>query len=214
MIANENVLSIFMKVQDILRPDIVVEVGAHDGDFAKAATKLEVNVFAFEASVYVYERFKDSMAGITYLNLAVSDKTGTVKFEVQPNLDPSTTGNNSIKNRNSVKNYSYIDVDSVSIESFFNNTEFSNGALWIDAEGSSREVLLGAGDRIKDFSSIYIELETEDFWLDSWKRNEVIEFLESKGFYLFHEVPCYSNQSDAIFIRNDCKKDVNKEILY
>jgi pectate lyase len=46
MIANENVLSIFMKVQDILRPDIVIEVGAHDADFAKAVKFDGVNYTA------------------------------------------------------------------------------------------------------------------------------------------------------------------------
>ena len=212
MIADHNILSLFLKLQKVLEPDVAVEVGAHDADFSKEMTDFNIDVFAFEASPYVYNRFKNEMSGIKYINKAVSDKNETIKFEIQPDPDPSIIGNNSIKNRNEVKDYSYIDVESVSIKKYFNEILFSKGALWIDAEGASREVLLGAEDRIKDFSSIYIELELKDFWVDSWKRDDAVEYLESKGFYLFHEAPCYGDQVDAIFVKNEYREKINEVI--
>jgi FkbM family methyltransferase len=212
MIADKDILSLFIKIQDLISPDISIEIGAHDGDFSKTMVSKDIDVFAFEASPYVYDRFKDKMNGINYINKAVSDKNDVIKFEIQPDSDPSLVGNNSIKNRNEIKNYSYVEVDSVSIDNYFKNTSFSKGAIWIDAEGASREVLLGANDRINDFASIYIELESEDFWLDAWKRDDVIEYLNSKGFYLLHESPCYINQSDAIFINNKFKGLVDEFI--
>jgi FkbM family methyltransferase len=205
MIADKDILSLFIKIQDVINSDISVEVGAHDGDFSKLMTSRNIEVFAFEASPYVYNRFKDKMDGVRYINKAVSDKDGLIKFEIQPDLDPSLVGNNSIKNRNEANDYYYVEVDSVSILSYFKDIPFSKGGMWIDAEGASKEVLLGAGDRIEDFASIYIELETQDFWLDAWKRDEVVEYLNSKGFYLLHEAPCYVGQLDAIFINNKFK---------
>lgn len=212
MIASNDILSLFMNIQKRLGPDISIEVGAHDADFSKEMLSLNLEIFAFEASPYVYNRFKNEMFGIDYINKAVSDTNKVIKFEIQPDPDPSIVGNNSIKNRNEVKDYYYIDVESVSIDEYFKNKLFSNGALWIDAEGSSREVLLGAKDSIRSFSSIYIELELQDFWLDSWKRDDVIKYLESNGFYLLHEALCYAGQVDAIFIRNDCRDKVNEII--
>jgi FkbM family methyltransferase len=212
MIANKDILSLFIKIQDIISPDISIEVGAHDGDFSKTMVSSGIDVFAFEASPYVYDRFKNEMTGINYINKAVSDKDGVIKFEMQANLDPSLIGNNSIKNRNEIKDYFYIEVDSVSILNYFKDSNFSKGAIWIDAEGASGEVLIGAGNRIKDFASIYIELETQDFWIDGWQKDKVVEYLESKGFYLLHESPCYVNQVDAIFIKNEYK-DLVKGLL-
>ena len=201
-----------MDIQKVLHPDISVEVGAHDADFSKEMLPFDLEVFAFEASPYVYNRFKNEMSGIEYINKAVSDSNKLIKFEIQPDPDPSIVGNNSIKNRNEIKDYSYIDVESVSIDEYFKDKLFYNGALWIDAEGASREVLLGAKNTIKNFSSIYIELELQDFWLDSWKRDDALKYLESNGFYLFHEAPCYGGQVDAIFIRNDYKEKINEII--
>ena len=212
MIADKDIISLFIKIQDIISPDISIEVGAHDGDFSKLMRSRGIDVLAFEASPYVYNRFKNEMNGINYINKAVSDKDGVIKFEMQADLDPSLIGNNSIKNRNEIKDYSYIEVDSVSILEYFKDSDFSKGAIWIDAEGASGEVLVGAGDRIKDFASIYIELETQDFWIDAWQRDKVVEYLNSKGFYLLHESPCYVNQVDAIFIKNEYK-DLVKGLL-
>jgi FkbM family methyltransferase len=212
MIANKNILDLFMSIQSIIKPDISIEVGAHDADFSKEMIALDVDVFAFEASPYVYDRFKNDLAGIKYINSAVSNTNKKIKFEIQLDVDPSIAGNNSIKNRNESKDYSYIDVESISINEYFKDTLFSKGALWVDAEGASGEVLLGADERLKDFGSIYIELEKKDFWKDAWQRDQAVKYLNDNGFYLYHEAPCYGEQVDAIFINNKYKGLVDEAL--
>lgn len=201
-----------MSIQSIIKPDISIEVGAHDADFSKEMIALDVDVFAFEASPYVYDRFKNDLAGIKYINSAVSNTNKKIKFEIQLDVDPSIAGNNSIKNRNESKDYSYIDVESISINEYFKDTLFSKGALWVDAEGASGEVLLGADERLKDFGSIYIELEKKDFWKDAWQRDQAVKYLNDNGFYLYHEAPCYGEQVDAIFINNKYKGLVDEAL--
>jgi FkbM family methyltransferase len=205
MIANKNILDLFINIQSVIHPDISIEVGAHDADFSKEMMSLDIDVFAFEASPYVHDRFKNDLNGIKYINKAVSNTNKKIKFEIQLDSDPSTAGNNSIKNRNESKDYSYIDVESISINEYFKDIPFSKGALWIDAEGASGEVLLGADKRFEDFGSIYIELEKRDFWKDAWQRDQAVDYLNNNGFYLYHEAPCYGEQVDAIFINNKYK---------
>jgi FkbM family methyltransferase len=212
MIANKDVLDKFITIQEVIKPDISIEVGAHDADFSKRMIYAGIECFAFEASPYVFERYKQDLKEINYINSAISDKNGTIKFEVQPHEDPSLVGNNSIKNRNELNKYSYVDVHSVTLSDYFKDSLFSKGVLWIDAEGSSGEVLMGLGSRVKDFASIYIELELHDFWIDSWKRDDVVKYLEANGFYLFYEVPCYSGQTDAIFINNRYKVTIDEAL--
>lgn len=212
MIADEKILSLFIDIQKQIAPDISIEVGAFDADFSKEMTKFNLEVFAFEASPYVFNNFKSEMNNIKYINSAVSDKNDIIKFEIQPDPDPSIIGNNSIKRRNEIKEYRYIDVNSISIDEYFKNHDFKKGALWIDAEGASKEVLLGSKNRIKDFASIYIELETKDFWLDSWQKDDVMLYLESNDFYLFHEAPCYGEQVDAIFVNNKYRSLIDETV--
>lgn len=212
MHTSEEVLSKFIKIQNLLKPDISVEIGAFDADFSMSMSQFDIEVFAFEASPFVYKRYKDNLKSINYINKAVSDKNGTISFEVQPGNDPSVIGNNSIKNRNMSADYKYIDVESVSIDEYFKEKQFSNGVMWIDVEGASREVLTGSTNRLKDFSSICIELELEDFWKDAWKRDDVVSFLESNGFCMIHESYAYNGQNDAIFIKKEYVGSIN-EIL-
>lgn len=211
-IANTIILDMFLNIQKHINPDISIEVGAFNAEFSKEMKYFDIDIFAFEASPYVYETFKNEMEKIKYLNNAVSNKNGKIKFEIQAHFNPHTTGNNSIKNRNEDKAYTYIDVDSVSINEYFNNYTFSKGALWIDAEGASEEVLTGASNKLKDFGSIYIELEHKEFWNGCWKRENVIEYLKQYGFHLFYELPCYVDQSDAIFISDKYIKEINEII--
>jgi FkbM family methyltransferase len=155
MIADEKILNLFINIQSLINPDISIEIGAHDADFSKEMKSFGVDIFAFEASPYVYNRFKNDMEEINYINKAVSDKNENIKFEIQMDVDPSIAGNNSIKNRNEKKDYSYIEIESVSVDEYFKDINFSNGALWIDVEGASREVLFGAKERLKDFLEHY-----------------------------------------------------------
>jgi FkbM family methyltransferase len=201
MFVNRRVLDILLKLQLAIKPDISIEVGAFDAYVSKIMSNFHIPTFAFEASPYVYENYKDSADKITYVNKAVSDVNGSIKFEIQSEYDASITGNNSIKNRVEDKEYQYINVDSVSIDEYFKDIKFEKGFLWVDAEGANREVLTGAKDKLKDFATIHIEVESKEYWKDSWKRQDVIGYLKAYGFHLCYEFDSpYVGQSDIIFV--------------
>lgn len=212
MLTSNDVLSKFIDIQKIINPDIAIEVGAYDADFSKSISKLNISTYAFEASPYIYNKYKNEMNDIFYINKAISNKDEIIKFEIQLDSDPTYAGNNSIKNRNEVKEYNYIDVESVSIYEYFKNKSFNKAALWVDAEGANEEVLLGIKDRIKDFASICIEVETKDFWKDSWKKDDVVNYLDSCNFSVSFEFSYNDGQMDLIFVNNKYLEVINEAI--
>jgi hypothetical protein len=125
MFTDPEVLDIFINIQKVLKPDISVEVGAYDADFSKKAKSFDIDIFAFEASPYVFNKFKDEMHGIFYINKAISNKNEFIQFEIDKRYDPSEVGHNGIKNRNLDLDYEYIKVPCVSIDEYFKNIPFS-----------------------------------------------------------------------------------------
>jgi FkbM family methyltransferase len=207
-LVDDEVLNLFIKIQDQINPDISIEVGAFAAEFSLEMLKFDIDIYAFEASPYVYDKYKDKLDKINYINKAVSNKNEVIKFEIVEGGDPSYSTSNSIKNRNEARSYYYIDVDSISINQYFINNNFKKGALWVDAEGASEEVLTGANNKLKDFASIYIELEGQEYWKECWQKNDVIQYLNKNDFILVFEKPCYDNQFDSIFINKKYMNDI------
>ena len=79
MFTDNELLNSYIKIQEKNKPDISVEIGAFDADFSKSMIGICNNIYAFEASPFVYRKFKDDMHGINYINKAVSDKNEEVK---------------------------------------------------------------------------------------------------------------------------------------
>lgn len=172
----------FFKMQRFLAPDISIEVGAYNADFSRSMAGLVKKAYAFEASPYVYNSYKDNIPpGVEYINKAVSNYTGITQFEIQERFEPSVAANNTIKKRNERTRYSYIDIQTVSLDDYFKDID-GNISLWIDCEGAAEEVLLGAKDTLKRVDSLHIEVETLDFWKDQWLYEDISKFLAGEGF--------------------------------
>jgi FkbM family methyltransferase len=190
----------FIDLQKILKPSVYIEVGAFDAEFSKAIVSKDPNakVWAFEASPYVHQKYFP-IDKVNYINKAVSDKNGYIDFELQKDIDLATV-NNSIMKRNEDKEYEYVQVESITLDSLF--FEYNNICLWIDCEGANREVLLGASKILPNVSSIFIEVEEVNFWKDQWLDKDVIEYLTGFGFKLIDRDTQYPKQYNCIFIKN------------
>lgn len=189
----------FIEIQDSIKPSLYIEVGAFDAEFSKIILSKypDANIWAFEANPYVYKK-NAPIPGIKYINKAVSNVNGIVEFELQKDIEMHAV-NNSIMKRNEKKEYEYINVESITLDSLFNG--FDNICLWIDCEGANREVLLGAYNILSKVSSIFIEVESVEFWHNQWLDIDVIKYLEGFGFRLFASDSQYENQYNCIFIK-------------
>lgn len=202
MWSDKDALLYFLNLQNSIEPTMAIEVGAHDADFAKLVSKRGIPTYAFEASTDVYEKYKDGMERVTYINKAVTNYDGCITFKFNGDrLPKENVGNHSIKVRNINEIVETVEVPCVTLDSYFKDIQDQRIALWIDCEGANREVLEGSRNILSMTNSIFIEVEHKQIWVDSWTRTDVINYLESFGFNLIKEFPAYTNQTNCIFIR-------------
>jgi FkbM family methyltransferase len=194
----------FFQIQNMLKPDYIIEVGAHAAEFSIAVSNmLMINGIAFEANQFVYNKYYGDVTKnglISYLNYAVSESDGEVTIKIS---EDKYAGNNSIKNR--INNYitEEYHVKSVCLDNFLKNTIFNKASMWIDVEGASKEVLLGSSSMLKRVQSIFIESEDIQYWEGQWTTNDIIKFLEERDFVLIDYENIYAFQKNLIFIKKD-----------
>lgn len=191
----------FILLQDRLRPDVYIEVGAFDAEFSRTIKSKypDAEVWAFEASPFVYQK-NSPMDGINYINKAVSDKNDIIDFQLQADLHP-IVGNNSILKRKENKEYFYIPVESVTLNDIFKDKK--NICLWIDCEGANKEVLTGASKILDKVSSIFIEVEEIEYWENQWLDKDVESYLNNFGFKIVKRDSQYENQYNCIFLKEE-----------
>jgi FkbM family methyltransferase len=202
IVEHKDLIKKFLTLQKTIKPNLSVEIGAHAAEFSRSMVGIADKVLAFEASPFVYGIFYP-IHNVDYLNKAVSDKDGLIKFEIQNDVI-LFTGNNSILNRNEIKDYIYIDVESTTLNSYIDNDKYKNICLWIDCEGANKEVLMGSSNILKNVSSIFIEVEEYEFWKNQWLFKDVNDYLIKNDFVLWKkDQECKNYQYNCIFIKKE-----------
>jgi FkbM family methyltransferase len=197
-IANE-----FVDIQKILKPQLSIEVGAFDAEFSLMMLDKKIceNIYAYEASKDVYNKFKASLSGIDYTNLAITNYSGTATLEIDPDVNASDNGSNGIKNKREVKKYNYLDVECNSLDNLHTSDE--TNCLWIDVEGANKEVLLGAEKLLENTDSLFIETETHNYWQEQWLHNDVVNYLAKYNLTFYKWQKQHTSQYNCIFIKDD-----------
>lgn len=199
------------------KPKCFIEIGAYSADFSRRIKSLytDAKSYAFEANPYNFSYFSKKYdfnnIGVNYINMAISEKIGSIKFNIQKNImgadiDP-IAGNNSIleRNREGV-DYESVEVDSSSVFDFvFKNKIEDDICLWIDVEGAGEQVLKGCNGIFDKVMFVFIEVEEERYWKEQWLESDVRTFLENNDFILFARDGEYAHQYNQIYI--------NKRIL-
>jgi FkbM family methyltransferase len=214
MKGNGELYKLFFELQNFLKPDFVIEVGAYKAEFSFGmANEFGTRAVAFEANPKVfkayteekniYEFYKD-MSGykntqmVDYLNIAITDYTGDTKINAHQR---GIVANSSLKTIVNGSILESLPVSCTTLDDYFKNVEFSNAALWIDAEGSNGEILQGAVETLKRCGSIFIETEDGLFWHNAWQTSNVKSFLKENGFNKIAEENIYVDQKNHIFIK-------------
>jgi FkbM family methyltransferase len=197
-----------------IRPALFVEAGAYRAETSHRvrADHPSCRVVAFEANTYNHRRYADELgfagAGIEYLNMAVTERSGPVTFHLRASLDgqqlSKTTGNSSLlRRRGTDTTYEEMAVDGTSLDDFFAGSTADPVCLWVDVEGASAGVLRGARRLLERTEAVLIEVEEQDVWEGQWRSLDVIEFFLEAGFTPLTRDAEYNQQYNIIFVRND-----------
>jgi FkbM family methyltransferase len=223
---------LWFMIQTELEPSVSVEAGAFRAEFSQKIKNMFPGIvaFAYEANPYTFEQEKQNLAdqGIYYINNALSDKVGDIDFLIQDayldhgkvvtQLDP-IRGNNSliIRTEKDVQ-YKPVTVQGTTLDQIFVEQHMlsieDRFCLWIDVEGASDKVLLGATEMLKKVQSIFIEVEEFEFWKDQWLAKDVISFLEDQGFEYIARDNEYEKQYNCIFVKKELMEQVEGLVLW
>ncbi len=154
-------------------------------------------IIGLEPDPVRYKNLKDSFPGIL-LNVAISDKIGTLKFVAHPTSGYIAGGYPGLDE--------FFEVETVTADYIDEKYgPFEKISIWADIEGSELKMLKGATEVLKKTDWINVELHTHpqtNEWCDS---SDVYKFLENIGFktetkekpYTPYHDSCY----DALFIK-------------
>lgn len=198
-------------------PDCFLEIGAYDASHSVRMRHKYPNssIYAFEAGTpnYVFNKDKTDFESlnINYLNLAVSDKNGFADYYISkkyldPDLPFTVFGANGIVKRNDeVECHEVLKIKSVTLDSFLKERDLINSkkCMWIDVEGSAKEVLSGAEESLENTLAIFIEVEEIARWDDQWLRKDIEEYLGSKNFFPIARDFEDNTQYDIVFLKQN-----------
>lgn len=176
----------FLHLVDVLKPDVVCDVGALDGSLSLVVRDRlpACEIVAFEANPKTHERHASALAarGIAYHNLAISDTDGHITIHA-PAGQPD--GKTSLLLRSENVLYDEYKVASRTLDGFFRQKLGSQGAsfcLWIDVEGAAERVLAGASQVLNQTLAVCVECETFPFWQGGSSASGVAATLLKAGF--------------------------------
>jgi len=176
----------FLHLVDILKPDVVCDVGAFDGSLSLAVRDKApgCEIVAFEANPETHARHVASLRarGIDYRNLAVSDCEGQTTIH-SPRGQPG--GKSSLLLRNEDVAYDEHQVETQTLDSIFRDRLSAKDRsffLWIDVEGAAERVIAGASGVLAQTLAVFVECETFPFWQEGGSAGGVAGTLLKAGF--------------------------------
>jgi len=218
---NQAFRDLYQKLCVGLRPDWILEIGAHEALFSKQMSQLlpEAQIVAFEANPFVYERFKGQVPKtVTYLNQAVGADTSPKTLFI-PRTIPKRDGEISLLRANpisSLKNrvaegvsYEQVACECTTVDHVLERANrAATVALWIDVEGAAGDVLLGATQSLTNaIVALFVEVETQSAWSGQWLAEDVQSHLEAKGFVSLARDFETTWQYNEMFIRRELVSD-------
>ncbi|GDX62471.1 hypothetical protein LBMAG34_0050 [Candidatus Saccharibacteria bacterium] len=191
----KNVLHWIQKILSIQDSPVFYDIGANNGYYSLVALLLGSSVCAFEPTISSYKISKTNInnlrkftdRSIEINNLALSDKKEQGYINIY-----SSSGNNSIAERNIPKNHElkYIKKQKIKIDTLDSYLECKSAKrptfIKIDVEGNELMVLNGAKKTIeKDRPSLIIEYSESTSNDAGYNRKDIYKFLSKLNYKIF-----------------------------
>jgi FkbM family methyltransferase len=190
-------------------PVTFMEIGSRDGHDTKQVANywnlVPDNCYIIEAYPALCDRIKKKYPQFNTFGFAASNKIGKVEF----NAVPLTDADHNIGISSILECVAYdipsekISVQTNTISNFLGEIGLLGVDLVkIDVEGFTQEVLDGFGDKLQNIKALQIETEKNEMWKGQKIHDDIVEFMESKGFTLLSKYNAWGNQYDCLFINN------------
>jgi FkbM family methyltransferase len=206
----------FRTVLRYLQPDLILDVGSRNGNDSQSFRHASPNseIVAFEANPELYDRMTKNQK-LHELNIqvqpyAISNSDGEAQFTVFN----ETRGTGSLKSHTASKGTTYT-VPTRALDGLFPHQSHKRVAMWIDVEGHSQEVLDGAKMILKSTDALHIELEDAQIFEGQVLAPQVIQFLETLGFFhISGGIYPGKRQGDMLFVHQRIAKRISFLLFY
>jgi hypothetical protein len=185
----------------------VLHIGAHLGQEAKEYEKYELDVIWIEAIPEVASKLKVLLGKFETQEVFCVLLGSENRSEVAFNLSSNNFESSSIYEFGSELGFDNLEMTKtimlpmVRMDSFFSSDSLKYFNLWvIDVQGAELDVLLGAGDLIKECHVLLVEVSTREVYFSGTKWVDLKNFLNSVGLIEMF-TPGPNIHSDILFIR-------------
>ncbi len=198
--------------------DLIIDVGANKGEYTLELIELgyKGSIVSIEPLSVVYQLLELKSKKYKFWNtlkIALGDFDGETEINVAGNINSSSLLDMLPNHINSSPNSKYIRKEKIVIrklDSIFSSIVNTGNRVFIkiDVQGYERQLLTGAVNSLNDIVGIQVEMSLEPLYDGSILFEELIEFLEGKGFQLYSIENGFSDpetgkllQIDGIFFK-------------
>lgn len=207
---------LFLTLQEKTKPDLSVEIGAYQAAFSTEMKKRlpHLQAFAFEANPHVFEHFSKSdeikNSGVEYLHMAITGFTGNTEFLIRTDIASKVNAVSSLLSRPGPEPEPVL-VPCTSLTDYFAKRHFDEEKFcaWIDVEGASKDVLIGAEATLNRCLSMFIEVEEYPYWSGQWLFWDVQRYLATHGLIPVARDFEYPHQFNVLFIAQTLLHDIS-----
>ena len=200
------------KFMGLLNTDLVLDIGANIGQFARDIRKTgyDRKIISFEPLSEVYdELIKNSLNDKkwkVYPKCAVGNSNSAVTINVSKNLFSSSVLNILDAHVNSASDSKYIDsylVDQIKLDDIALDENFNSIFLKIDVQGYELDVLKGAIKLLDKISLIKVEISYTQLYENSTNWKSLVDFLNNKGFEIWDVENGFRNPKNYRLLQSD-----------
>jgi FkbM family methyltransferase len=197
---------IFFDLVNRLNPPLVLEIGAHEGNFSKQIKNSlsGSRVVAFEAHPLVYDRYAPAMkqAGVEYLQFCVAEREGEMVLRAPKKDGRESRGMGSLLRYSKAAQSAEYPVRAITLDGFLGDATGLANAIWIDVEGALARVFAGAERTLRNCQAVYVEMEAVARWEDQMIDADVVSHLANYGLEpALRDIQRHRWQYNAIFVR-------------
>ena len=199
-------------IDKIKTPEIILDLGSLD---AMQSIEFSIifpnaNIFAFECDPESLKTCKQNIVFLKNIEIipkAVYNEDRFIKFYPVRNKK-GTSALFKISNlfKETIGDYvqEEIEVEAIRINTWAKQRKIKKIDLcWIDLQGAEYEALEGLGDLIYTVQALYVEVEKKPIYKGQRLIQDVVEFLNSKGFSMIKYHPTKPGWwGNAIFLNN------------